>query len=250
MFQVETHGQVSVLRFAHGKASALDLELCTALEERLTEFARGDSRALVLTGTGSIFSAGVDLVRLLDGGAEYVHEFLPALDEALARLYFLERPVVAAINGHAIAGGAILALGCDLRIMTKGRASFGVPELEVGVPFPQLGIEMLRATVPPQHLDEVATLGTLFGPDACLAKGLVHELQEPDAVLPRAIALATKLAAVPQKTMALHKRLLRAPVHERMSREGSAWLAETLAVWTAEDTLSAVRDYVRKTLRK
>jgi enoyl-CoA hydratase len=250
MIQAQRAGAVTTLRLAHKKASALDLELCRELERQLVAFAASDARALVLTGTGSIFSAGVDLVRLCDEGVPYVREFLPALDAVLERLWSLEKPVVAAVNGHAIAGGAILALACDLRVLARGTARFGAPELVVGVPFPQLALEIVRAAVAPACLEEVVTLGRLFDPESCLAKGLVHELCEPAAVAGRALALAGELAAVPGRTMSLHKRLSRAPARARLAAEGQRWGREVLEVWCADETLAAVRAYVRRTLRK
>src|SRR6185295_5969986 len=121
-----------------GKASALDLELLVALESALRGEEQSKERALVLTGTGAIFCAGVDLKRIAQGKRQYIEAFLPALERAFERLFFLEKPVVAAINGHAIAGGAVLALACDHRILARGKGMVGTPELKVGVPFPFL----------------------------------------------------------------------------------------------------------------
>src|SRR5262245_56968480 len=111
---------VRTLRINHGKAGALDLELCEALHAAFRE--ADSARALVLTGTGRIFSAGVDLPRLLADGEPYTRRFLTALDACFRTLFELERPVVAAINGHAIAGGCILACACDARWMAEGEA--------------------------------------------------------------------------------------------------------------------------------
>src|SRR5215468_11136285 len=124
---------ILTLRLAHGKASALDVELLDALLREL-EGAAEDVRALILTGTGSIFSAGVDLFRLVREGADYVRLFLPLLCRFLRTLFTFPRPVVAAANGHAIAGGCILVLAADVRLMAEGAGRVGVPELLVGVP--------------------------------------------------------------------------------------------------------------------
>ena len=110
---------ILTLRLAHGKASALDVELLNALLREL-EGAAEDVRAVILTGTGSIFSAGVNLVRLTREGADYVERFLPLLSRLVRTLFTFPRPVVAAANGHAIAGGCILLLACDVRLMAEG----------------------------------------------------------------------------------------------------------------------------------
>jgi enoyl-CoA hydratase len=131
---------IVTLRLAHGKVSAMDLELCEELRRQLD--ASRHARALILTGTGSSFSAGVDLFRLIDGGAAYLERFWPALSGVLDTLFVFPRPVVAAVNGHAIAGGCFLAASCDYRLMSGGK--IGVPELLVGVPFPTVIMEILK----------------------------------------------------------------------------------------------------------
>jgi enoyl-CoA hydratase len=105
MIERTLYDGILTLRLAHGKASALDVELLDALLRELEE-APANVRAVILTGTGSIFCAGVDLFRVTRDGADYVRQFLPLLDRFVRRLFTLPRPVVAAVNGHAIAGGA------------------------------------------------------------------------------------------------------------------------------------------------
>ena len=173
MIERTENGPVATLRLAHGKASALDLELLDALDRALAEEERASSRAVVVTGTGSIFSAGVDLLRVIEGGPRYLAEFLPALDRAFLRLVRFEKPLIAAINGHAIAGGAIVALASDRRILARGKATFGVPELRVGVPFPVCALEIVRMSVAPQQFNDVVYGARTFGVDECLARGLV-----------------------------------------------------------------------------
>src|SRR5262249_50525029 len=126
------HEGILTLRLAHGKASALDVELLDALQHELDGVPE-DVRALVLTGTGSIFSAGVDLFRLTQEGADYVRRFLPLLSRLVRALFTFPRPVVAAANGHAIAGGCIIVLASDVRLMAEGTGRIGIPELLVGV---------------------------------------------------------------------------------------------------------------------
>ncbi len=136
MIELTRRGGVAILRMAHGKANALDLEFCDALTRQLDECRQSPDRAIVLTGTGRMFSAGVDLLRLVDGGAVYVREFLPAVCRTFEALFSLMKPVVAAINGHAIAGGCVIACAADYRMMAREPGRIGISELLVGVPFP------------------------------------------------------------------------------------------------------------------
>jgi enoyl-CoA hydratase len=127
---------VAVLTMAHGKANALDIEFCDALAARFDDLHKADAKAVVLTGKAKIFSAGVDLKRLSAGGADYIRRFLPALHRLYEAVFFHPKPVVAAVNGHAIAGGCVLACCADRRLMARDAGRIGVTEILVGVPFP------------------------------------------------------------------------------------------------------------------
>src|SRR5256714_12313720 len=117
MIKVEPVSQsVTLVRFDHGRVSALDLEFLVAVRAELAALAETDA-ALVLTGTGRAFSAGVDLVRLIEGGPGYVADFIPTLAGAFADIFAYQRPVVAAVNGHAIAGGCVIVSCADHRLM-------------------------------------------------------------------------------------------------------------------------------------
>jgi enoyl-CoA hydratase len=142
VIEVTEQGGLAVLRLAHGKVNAMSMEFCEAVTARFAEIP--PARAVVMTATGRTFSAGVDLVRLLEGGAPYIREFLPALSTMFATVFSHPAPVVAAINGHAIAGGCVLACAADKRLMARDGGHIGVTELLVGVPFPPVAMEIMR----------------------------------------------------------------------------------------------------------
>jgi enoyl-CoA hydratase len=249
MIERESHDGIVTLRLAHGKASALDVELLEALDAALEETERAGARAVVLTGSGSIFSAGVDLFRLTNDGAPYVARFFPILARAVRRLFTFPRPVVAAINGHAIAGGCVLAEACDHRLMAEGKGRIGVPELLVGVSFPALVLEVLRFAAAPQHLQEIVYGGQTFGTEAALAKGLVDEVVAPEMLAARAQEVASHLASIDPAAFAITKRQLRADAIERAER--MRWADdEGLALWSASATHDHIRAYLAKTVGK
>lgn len=250
MLQRDQSGDVTILRFEHGKASVLDLEFCGAIADAVEELgARDTTHAIVLTGTGSIFSAGVDLFRIVDGGAEYVSLFLPALDRLFRSIFSCGKPVVAAVNGHAIAGGAIATLCCDHRIMAEGKGRIGTPELLVGVAYPPLVVEVMRYALPAEHLQRTAFMGETLLPDEALERGFVDEVVPADALVERAIEVARAYAAIPTASWELSKRQLHAPALERAPL-GSKLDAEAEAVWSSPEVMAAIQAYMNRTMKK
>ena len=238
MIDVQRRDGVAVIELRHGRVNALDLELVGALSATVRELAEAP---VVLTGRGSVFSAGVDLRRLLDGGAEYVARFLPALDEALLAVFEAPGPVVAAVNGHAIAGGCILAAACDVRLMSGG--TIGVPELLVGLPFPVAGLEIMRHATG-SRVDELALTGRSVDAEAALAMSLVHELVPTESLLEEAVRRAGALAEIPPLTYRLTKEQLRCEARQRIEAARRAHEQRVLAAWQRDDARAAVAAYL------
>lgn len=246
----EDHGGVALLRMAHGKANALDVEFLQDLVDQLDRVEESSAGALVLTGTGTIFSAGVDLFRLAEGGRDYVRTFLPALTAGFHRLFTFPRPVVAAVNGHAIAGGFILMASTDHRLMAAGKGTVGLPELKVGVAFPSLALEIVRLVTPPGVFQELVYLGATYGAEQALERGLVHELVAPDELLDSACQRAERLAAIPRKAFELTKRQVQRPALRRF-RELEAEVEGHIAeVWEEPEAADRIRDYLARVVGK
>ncbi|HSG98702.1 MAG TPA: enoyl-CoA hydratase/isomerase family protein, partial [candidate division Zixibacteria bacterium] len=205
MFELTTQDSVITLTMAHGKANALDLEFCRALTEQFFSLSETDG-AVILTGRGHIFSAGVDLKRVLADGAPYAREFLAALDELCKTLLTFDRPLLGALNGHAIAGGCVLAQACDFRVMAQGKGRIGVPELQVGVPMPVYVTEVMRQALSPAHFARVCYRGHTYTPGRALELGLVDALAEPEELMSVAQAEAAALAALSSAAFRLCKR--------------------------------------------
>ena len=247
MIRREDREGVTILGLEHGKANALDVELSDALAASLAELEAEDRcGAAVITGRGDIFSAGVDLFRLLEGGEAYVAAFLRALVGLIDGLRAFSKPLVAAINGHAIAGGGVIAFACDHRVMADGDGTIGVPELRVGVPFPSAALEIVRAAVPRAYLRDVVLRGSLCRPPEALARGLVHEVVDGDALLDRAIEVAREMGRIPRATYALTKRRL--GTGEKAA--DPAYDAEVEALWKDPEIHAHIRAYLERTIGK
>ncbi|GAA2830672.1 enoyl-CoA hydratase/isomerase family protein [Nonomuraea rubra] len=239
MIETADHGGIAVLTLANGPVNALDLEVLTAVPEVLDSVA--DARAVVLTGAGRAFSAGVDLKRIVEGGPGYVERFLPALSSAVLALFGRPEPVVAAVNGHALAGGCVLAAACDVRLMSGG--TIGLTELAAGVPFPTVPLEVMRHAVGPA-LDTMVLGAGRLDPGQAVAIGLVHEVVEPDRLLAQALRRAEALCAVPPDVYAFSKRQLHAPALERVRAARESDDPEVLRMWSSERTHTILRGYL------
>jgi enoyl-CoA hydratase len=237
VIQVDDWDGVAVVRLAHGKVNALDLELLHGITATFAELDRNDAPAVVFTGSGRAFSAGVDLWRIIDGGANYVRKFLPALDAAFSAVFTIGKPTVAAINGHAIAGGAILAAACDQRVMSGGL--IGVTELLVGVPFPTSALDILGHALGERAARRAVLTGATLTPREALAADHIDEI----GPLETAVARAKTLAEIPPDTF----RVTKAQLHAG-AQGGSDPRVEELWIRAVED--GRIERYMTRTVRR
>lgn len=242
MIHTDRHDGIHILRLAHGKANAWDVELMQALSQELK--AAHDARAVIITATGSIFCAGVDLHRVLAGGPEYVEQFFPLLAGVVGELFELPLPVIVALNGHAIAGGAILAMAADYKLMAAGKGRFGIPELAVGVPFPAIPLEIVRFAVPPDRIQSLIYTANTLLPEEALAQGLVDEVVDVERLMPRALELAGQFATIDPRAFRAAKLGLRGETIRRMKEEAARTDEERKAVWASAETHSRIRAYL------
>jgi len=239
MLEVELRSGVTIVELRHGKVNALDLELLRAVTAAMRGI-DGDG-PVVITGAGPAFCAGVDLQRIVDGGPSYVREFLPALTEAFRAVFDYPGPVVAAVNGHAIAGGCVLAAACDVRLMSAG--TIGLAELSVGVPFPVTAMEILRHAYGPATSRLVLT-AELFDASRAQSLGLIDDACAPGELLDAVLRRAQRLARTPADVFAFSKHQLQQPAREQLAAR-SEDDAAVLAMWSADSTQQAITGYLQ-----
>ncbi len=246
MIEKDLSDDILTLRLAHGRASALDLELLQAMSQALEDAA--SARAVVLTGSGGIFSGGVDLKRILSGREAYAREFVPLLDEVLEKLLVFPKPLITAINGHAIAGGCIVALAGDYRMMANGKGRIGIPEMKVGVPFPVSALELLAFVLPSEHLQNVVYTANTYTPEQAQTLGLVDEVVDADALMENAMQKARQLAAIPAETFAITKQMLRHEAVERIAMRRKIYGKRIQDCWSDEATYTRIEGFVKATM--
>jgi enoyl-CoA hydratase len=206
---------VAVLTADRPPANAMDLDLLDEIVAAAKRFAGQPPRALVLAGRPGFFSAGVDLKLAPTYGSEDRRRMVAAINAMALGVYELPCPVVGAITGHAVGGGLVLALCTDLRVASSA-GRYGLTEVQVGVGYPQAAIGVVRAELAPHAARRLALGSELLSASVCLHLGVFEESSEPDDVLPRAVELATRLAAFPPEVYTRTKRELRAATAARL----------------------------------
>ena len=249
MIERKDAGGIRTLKLAHGKVSAIDIELGKAFISEMDDAKDPSVKAVILTGSGSSFSAGVDLFRVLKDGPDYGRRFLPVLDSMLRAALTLPKPMIGAINGHAIAGGCILAATCDHRIMTEGNGRIGIPELAVGVPFPALPLQIMSARVADGALRDLVFTGRTVLIDEAKTVGLIDEKCPSGMLMDRATEVAERLMAIPAGAFALTKEAFYAPILER-TKPLAGMNDRVVDAWLQQHTYDTIRRYLESHVGK
>jgi enoyl-CoA hydratase len=241
MTDLDVAGGVTTVRFDHPPVNTLDLDLL----DTIVAIMRRIDGPVVVTGAGKCFSAGVDLRAIVDGGSDYTDRFVTSLSEAFLAVFDHPAPVVAAINGHAVAGGCVFAMCADLRLMSAG--TIGLTELAVGVPLPSAALEICRFA-----MGASATRATLQAKtvdvDTALARGWIDAVVPPADLIPRAISTARELGQHAPTAYAETKRQLHQPTRAAIDA-GAEVDAKVRASWMAEDTRSRIAAFVEALAR-
>jgi len=242
--RIERQGPVALLRMENGKANAISAALLERLDGLIEEL--GAARAAVITGQGTAFCAGLDLPALVDLDRTTMRGFIRRFEQVILRVFELPIPLIAAVNGHAVAGGCVLALQADVRIGADRDARIGLNETRIGIGLPGPVLETLRWQVPGSSLTPLALEGRLVSPREALQLGLLHDLVPEGDLLDRALKRAADLAALPPAGLRRVKESLRKPVaaaaRANATTEGELWLD----TWFSPDTQSRLRETVSR----
>jgi enoyl-CoA hydratase/carnithine racemase len=240
---------VTLLRIEGGKANALTPAVLDTIERSIGEFEAGPARAAVIVGYERFFSAGLPLPLLIDLDRAAMKTFMERFGDVMQRVFACPKPLVAAMNGHAIAGGYVLALQCDWRVLVDADARVGLNETQLGIGLPSSVLEPLKLAVPPASLVPIAYEGRLFSPPEALALGLVHELAPLNELEERAVARAQALATVPSSAVAQVKLGLRRAAIESITRHSAEETERWLDTWFSEAARARLTDAISRLKR-
>jgi enoyl-CoA hydratase/carnithine racemase len=208
MIDLKREGAVALVSMRSGE-NRFNPGFIAELTRALDEVERADEpTALVLTGDGKFFSNGLDLAWMSGEGRDRAGEVVTGMLRIFARLLESPIPSVAALNGHAFAGGAMLALACDFRVMRSDRGFFCIPEIDLGLPLHPGMASLIQARLPKLTAHEAIVTGKRYGAADALERGIVDHVTSAVDLVAKAVSLAAPLAGKNRAVMQAHKRLL------------------------------------------
>jgi enoyl-CoA hydratase/carnithine racemase len=250
MIETTDQGSIRTLTLARAPVNALNAELLEALGAAVARAPADGARGLVLTGAGKLFSAGLDVQMLAGLDAAGLRAFLKTFFATLATLAESRIPLVAAINGHSPAGGAVLALYCDHRVMARGDFRIGLNEVQVGLlPGPVI-YAVLKRAVGTRVANELLPQGTLLTPEEALAAGFVDELAEGGEVVARARAWLERVLALPPVAYAATRAMVRAELVAIMAEARGPHVDTMIEAWLGPETRASLAGLVAKLAKK
>jgi Delta3-Delta2-enoyl-CoA isomerase len=250
MIRTIDHGAVRELQLNRPPANALSPDLIVALKQAVESAPQDGARAVVLSGAPGRFSAGLDVPLLLTLDR-------PAISSLWRELYALLRamavspiPIAAAITGHATAGGTVLPIFCDYRIVAEGDWKLGLNEVQVGLALPPVIFAGLRRLIGPNQAQRLAVGGLLITPKEAARIALVDEVVPLDEVVSRSIEWSRSLLALPVDAMAATRRRARADLIELFAGSFDSELELVIANWWNPEAQTTLRVLVDRLVRK
>jgi len=235
---LKVNAGVATITLKRPKVNAINEDMVAELHKAFREAESDDSvRAVVLTGgAGSFFSFGFDIPGFMDYPKDAFRLFVTAFSELVKYVFSFPKPVIGALNGHAIAGGCVLALACDRRIMVSGKPKIAMNELTLGVTIFTSIAEMLRFAIGARNAQQVLYSGKMFSVEDALAIGLVDEAPTAEEFEAAVANAATGLAAISGDAFRTAKNLLKKRVLNRIDREDEFSIQDFVHVWYEEET--------------
>lgn len=237
-------GPLAVARLGRAHGNAINGELVADLREVCREVDADPSiRGVLLASSGKLFCPGLDLQELSELDRPAMEAFFEGFSQMLLALYGLSKPVVVALHGHAVAGGCVLALTADWRVLREG-ALIGLNEVQVGLPLP-FGVTMLlRESVSPSRLEEVALFGRNYKDADAVAVGLAHEIHSAEGFEAHCLARLQELADKGARAVACTKRYLRSATLAQFAEKDRRFAGEFIDAWFSPETRARVQGIV------
>jgi len=248
LLRIDRDGPVAIVRLTRGVTNPINGELVGELAAAVRHAKeQPDIHGLVLASAGDkFFSIGWDIPQLIGVTRSEFADFFSRYNRMCLDLYTLPKPTVAAITGHAIAGGCILTLCCDYRYVADGKKLMGLNEIKLGAPLPYVVDCALPALVGGRYAREIMESGDFYPPDAALRMGLVDAVLPLDQVLPASVEKAKALGAMPEQAFAIIKRNRTAGIEKQIAAQLEEQERRFVECWYSEVTRERLREAAAK----
>lgn len=214
--EYETIQGVGWIRMDDGRVNAMQAAWLDAMQAGLDQAEQDDVHVIVITGRPNVFSAGLDLKVLPMLPMDEVRKVTSRFVDTMRRIFLFPKPVIAAAEGHALAGGMMLMLAADLRLAAAGTgARYGLNEATTGIPLAGGTLGLCRYSIPQAHHTELLLHGRVIDAEECLSRNIFHEVVPPTELFDRAIRRAEELSHLVLDIYPLHKRMLRAAAFDQ-----------------------------------
>ena len=239
---VSVNDGIAVTTLKRGKVNALNEPAVEEIADCLRSLAADpDVKAVILTGDGPFFSFGFDIPEFLGYSRESFAKFLHRFTGLYSYLFTYHKPVVAALNGHAIAGGCMLALACDYRIMVLGKAKIALNEISFGSSVFAGSVAMLKFLVGGKNAQAILYDAMMYSAEMAALLGMIDKVSSSDSLMKDAREVAQRLAGKDAAAFGSIKNLLRAPVAEEMARNEERSVQQFVGIWYSESTWQNLR---------
>lgn len=248
MLSIDYQDNIAILKMDRGVTNALNLEFITGLDQAFQDIAENSNiHALVFASNNDkFFSIGFDIPQLFELSRQDFQDFYRRANQMFLDLFTLPIPTVAALTGHAIAGGCILALCCDYRLIAAGRKLMGLNEIKLGVPVPYLADLILQSLVGVRYSRHIVESGEFYESKELQQFGMVDQILPPDDVLPKAIQKALTLASMPTEAYRGIKRNRTEPIESQFRMRSKEKEALFVECWYAEAAKARLREAIKK----
>jgi enoyl-CoA hydratase/carnithine racemase len=246
MIQRIEHGEIHELHLDRPPVNAMSPELLNLLASEVRAAPGRGARAVIVSGRRGMFSGGLDIPVLLALDRQDLERAVGEFFDALETVAASAIPVAAAITGHSPAGGAVLAMCCDYRVMAEGPFGIGLNEVRIGIPMPEIVASLLRRTVGVRRAEELCVTGRLVGPGEALAMGLIDEVAPPELVVESARSWCERALGSPPAALAETRTRLRRDLLEFMRRLRADDIRRLADSWFEPELQRALRDLVTR----
>jgi len=234
---------ITTVRLNRGKVNALNESVVDELTACFREIAEDrEAKAVILTGTGKFFTFGFDIPEFMGYGRKDFLRYLTKFTDFYHDLFLFPKPVVAALNGHTIAGGCMIAIACDYRIMVSGKARISLNEINFGSSLFAGSVDMIKLWMGQKNAETAVYTGAMYSAEEACRLGLVHQVAAEDGFETDALEVARQFAAKDNAPFRSIKRLLRNPVAADIRKRERDSLLEFVDIWYSEDTWSKLKD--------